>query len=52
MMNFGVFCGDKESVDIFLGQIEEEGLLISGMPLKYCLPDPNDEPESSQAQTT
>lgn len=35
---------DRGNVDIFLVQIEEEGLLISGMPLKYSLPDPDDEP--------
>jgi len=35
---------DRGNVDIFLGQIEEEGLLISGMPVKYSLPDPDDEP--------
>jgi uncharacterized protein len=33
-----------KEVDSFLAQVEEEGLLVSGKPLKVHLPDPDDEP--------
>jgi putative PIN family toxin of toxin-antitoxin system len=33
-----------EEVDSFLTQVEKEGLLVSGKPLKVHLPDPDDEP--------
>ena len=34
----------KEDVDAFLDQIEPEGVLVSITPLKFRLPDPDDEP--------
>ena len=34
----------QENVEGFLEQIEEEGLLASVKPLKFHLPDPDDEP--------
>jgi predicted nucleic acid-binding protein len=34
----------KENVEAFLEQIEQEGLLVSAKPLKFHLPDPDDEP--------
>jgi len=34
----------KEDVEAFLGQIEQEGILISGKPLRLHLPDLDDEP--------
>jgi putative PIN family toxin of toxin-antitoxin system len=34
----------KEDVDAFLDQIEPEGVLVSAIPLKFRLPDPDDEP--------
>jgi len=33
-----------EDVDAFLNQIEPEGVLVSATPLKFRLPDPDDEP--------
>ena len=34
----------KEDVDAFLDQVEKEGVLVSVIPLKFRLPDPEDEP--------
>jgi putative PIN family toxin of toxin-antitoxin system len=34
----------KEDVDAFLDPIEPEGVLVSATPLKFRLPDPDDEP--------
>ena len=34
----------KENVGAFLGQVEQEGLLVSAKPFKIHLPDPDDEP--------
>ena len=34
----------KENVEAFLEQIEQEGLLVSAKPLKFHLPDLDDEP--------
>lgn len=34
----------KEAVESFLAQVEQEGLLVSVKPLKFRLPDPDDEP--------
>ena len=34
----------QENVENFLEQIEEEGFLVSVEPLKFHLPDPDDEP--------
>jgi putative PIN family toxin of toxin-antitoxin system len=33
-----------EDIDAFLDQIEPEGVLVSATPLKFRLPDPDDEP--------
>jgi len=38
------FNFDKETVDAFLAQIEEEGFLVSTKPLEIHLPDSGDEP--------
>jgi uncharacterized protein len=34
----------KAEVESFLAQVEGEGLLVSGKPLNFHLPDPDDEP--------
>jgi putative PIN family toxin of toxin-antitoxin system len=34
----------KEDVEAFLPQVEREGILVSGKPLNFHLPDPDDEP--------
>ncbi len=34
----------REDTNIFLDQVEKEGVLVSVMPLKFRLPDPDDEP--------
>jgi putative PIN family toxin of toxin-antitoxin system len=34
---------DKEDIDAFLDQVEKEGVVVSVMPLKFRLPDPEDE---------
>ena len=34
----------KEDVDAFHDQVEKEGVLVSVIPLKFRLPDPEDEP--------
>ncbi len=34
----------KENVEAFLGQVEQEGFLVSAKPFKIHLPDPDDEP--------
>lgn len=34
----------REEVETFLAVIEQEGLLVSVKPLKFHLPDPDDEP--------
>jgi putative PIN family toxin of toxin-antitoxin system len=38
------FGFEKEGVDWFLALVEQEGLLVVGEPLKFHLPDPDDEP--------
>jgi len=38
------FPFSEESVDDFLAQIENEGLLVASKPLPFSLPDPDDEP--------
>jgi putative PIN family toxin of toxin-antitoxin system len=43
VLNRSKFNFDKENVEVFLGQIEEEGLLVSVKPLKFHLSDPDDE---------
>jgi len=37
------FSFAKEDVEAFLQQVEREGFLVSGKPLKLHLPDPDDE---------
>jgi predicted nucleic acid-binding protein len=44
VLNRSKFNFAKENVEGFLEQIEEEGLLVSVKPLKFHLPDPDDEP--------
>jgi len=34
----------KENINAFLDQVEKEGVLVSVTPLKFRLPDPDDEP--------
>lgn len=34
----------EENVEAFLTQVEQEGFLVSVKPLKFHLPDPDDEP--------
>lgn len=44
VLNRPKFGFAKENIEGFLGQTEEEGLLVSVKPLKVHLPDPDDEP--------
>jgi putative PIN family toxin of toxin-antitoxin system len=44
VLNRPKFNFAKENVEVFLEQIEAEGLLVSVKPLKFHLPDPDDEP--------
>jgi len=44
VLNRPKFNFAKENVEGFLEQTEEEGLLVSVKPLKFHLPDPDDEP--------
>jgi len=44
VLNRPKFNFAKENVELFLEQIEEEGLLVSVRPLIYHLPDSDDEP--------
>jgi putative PIN family toxin of toxin-antitoxin system len=44
VLNRPKFNFAKENVEGFLKQIEEEGLLVSVKPLRFHLPDPDDEP--------
>ncbi|PIV20025.1 MAG: putative toxin-antitoxin system toxin component, PIN family [Deltaproteobacteria bacterium CG_4_8_14_3_um_filter_45_9] len=34
----------KEDINVFLDQVEKEGVLVSVIPLKFRLSDPDDEP--------
>lgn len=43
VLNRPKFTFAKEDIDAFLDQVEKEGALISVMPLKFRLPDPEDE---------
>jgi putative PIN family toxin of toxin-antitoxin system len=43
-LNRPKFHFSEESVDHFLNQIEEEGILVAANPLSFSLPDPDDEP--------
>jgi len=44
VLNRPKFNFAKENVEEFLEQAEREGLLVSVRPLKFHLPDPDDEP--------
>jgi len=44
VLNRSKFNFAKENVEVFLEQIEEEGFLVSVKPLKFHLPDPDDDP--------
>jgi putative PIN family toxin of toxin-antitoxin system len=44
VLNRPKFPFAKENINAFLDQVEEEGVLVSVMPLKFRLPDPDDEP--------
>ncbi len=44
VLNRSKFNFTKENVEGFLEQTEQEGLLVSAKPLKFHLPDPDDEP--------
>jgi putative PIN family toxin of toxin-antitoxin system len=43
VLNRPKFSLAKEDIDAFLNQIEQDGVLVSVMPLKFRLPDPEDE---------
>ena len=38
------FDFSPQTVDAFLAQLEQEGIPVSGRPLKFSLPDPDDAP--------
>src|SRR4030067_3430662 len=44
VLNRPKFSFAKEDVEGFLEQTEQKGLLVSVKPLKFHLPDPDDEP--------
>ena len=44
VLNRPKFNVTKENVEVFLVQVEQEGLLASVKPLEIHLPDPDDEP--------
>lgn len=44
VLNRPKFVFAKEEIDAFLDQVEKEGACVSVMPLKFRLPDPEDEP--------
>src|SRR4030067_1636838 len=43
VLNRPKFAFAKEDIDAFLDQVDKEGVLVSVMPLKFRLPDPEDE---------
>ena len=43
VLNRPKFTFAKEDIDAFIDQVEKEGVLVSVMPLKFRLPDPEDE---------
>ena len=43
VLNRPKFPFAKEDIDAFLDQVEKEGVVVSVMPLKFRLPDPEDE---------
>jgi putative PIN family toxin of toxin-antitoxin system len=44
VLNRPKFTFAKEDINVFLDQVEKEGVLVSVVPLKYRLSDPDDEP--------
>ena len=44
VLNRPKFTFAKEDINAFLDQVEKEGVLVSVMPLKFRLSDPDDEP--------
>jgi putative PIN family toxin of toxin-antitoxin system len=44
VLNRPKFTFVKEDIDVFLDQVEKEGVLVSVIPLKFHLSDPDDEP--------
>lgn len=44
VLNRPKFTFAKEDISVFLDQAEKEGVLVSVIPLKFRLPDPDDEP--------
>ena len=44
ILNRPKFPFAKEDINAFLDQVEKEGILVSVMPLKFRLSDPDDEP--------
>jgi putative PIN family toxin of toxin-antitoxin system len=43
VLNRPKFTFAKEDIDAFLDQVEKEGVVVSVMPLRFSLPDPEDE---------
>jgi putative PIN family toxin of toxin-antitoxin system len=44
VLNRPKFTFAKEDINVLLDQVEKEGVLVSVMPLKFRLSDPDDEP--------
>jgi putative PIN family toxin of toxin-antitoxin system len=44
VLNRPKFTFAKEDINAFLDQVEKEGVIVSVMPLKFRLSDPDDEP--------
>ena len=44
VLNRPKFTFAKEDINVFLDQVEKEGVLVSVIPLKFRLSDPDDEP--------
>lgn len=44
VLNRPKFALAKEDINVFLDQVEKEGVLVSVIPLKFRLSDPDDEP--------
>lgn len=44
VLNRPKFPFTREDISTLLDQVEKEGVLVSVMPLKFRLPDPDDEP--------
>jgi putative PIN family toxin of toxin-antitoxin system len=44
VLNRPKFTFAREDINVFLDQVEKEGVLVSVVPLKFRLSDPDDEP--------